>query len=99
MARFQPDKVKNMLQSRNTYAILLAGFHEQKKGVKKITRLKQVRRAKGFTQAQLAQASGVHRVTISRLESGKFSANVETLEKLANALGVTVGDLVGEPAT
>ena len=64
----------------------------------KITRLAEARRENGMTQAQLAEASGVHRVTISRLESGKVSANVETLGKLAKALGVQVGDLVDKKA-
>jgi transcriptional regulator with XRE-family HTH domain len=47
------------------------------------------RNAKGWTQEQLAERSGVHRVTIAKIESGQ-SANVglDVIEKLADALGV-----------
>ena len=64
----------------------------------RIARLAEVRRAKGWTQEQLAAASGVHRVTIARIENGKASPNVETLERLARALGVLVDDLIDKKA-
>lgn len=47
-----------------------------------------------MTQAQLATASGVHRVTISRLEIGETVPTVDTLIRLAGALGVGIGDLL-----
>lgn len=72
--------------------------YTKRKGVDRITRLAEVRRANGFTQEQLAAASGVHRVTIARLENGKASAKVETLERLAGALGVLVDDLIDKKA-
>ena len=72
--------------------------YTKQKGVDRIARLAEVRRAKGFTQEQLAAASGVHRVTIARLENGKASAKVETLERLAGALGVLVDDLIDKKA-
>lgn len=40
-----------------------------------------------LTQAQLAQASGVRQSNISRIESGACSPTVETLQKLAAAMG------------
>jgi transcriptional regulator with XRE-family HTH domain len=42
----------------------------------------------------LAKASGVHRVTIARMETGKISPNIRTLEKLSAALGVKVSELI-----
>ena len=47
-----------------------------------------------MTQEQLAQAAGIHRVTIARYESGATSPTVRSLEKLAEALGVSVSELV-----
>lgn len=68
------------------------------KGVSKIARLAEVRQAKGMTQEQLAAATGVHRVTIARIETGAASPNAETLKRLADALGVRMDDLMTEEA-
>ena len=65
-----------------------------RKGVNKITGLVQARQAQGMTQEQLAKASGVHRVTIARIETGEVSPKAETLKRLADALGVLVDDLM-----
>lgn len=52
------------------------------------------REVRGLTQAALAQASGVNRVQIAEMESGRKSGSVATLQRLAAALGVTVDDLI-----
>ena len=52
------------------------------------------REVRGLTQAALAQASGVNRVQIAEMESGRKSGSVATLQRLATALGVTVDDLI-----
>ena len=57
-------------------------------------RLKQLRNAKGWTQAELAAKAGVSRVHVARLETAKMEPTLGVLEKLAKALKVTVGDLV-----
>ena len=50
-------------------------------------KLKETRESKGMSQEQLAQKSGVSRVTISNLETGKQkSASSDTLLKLSSAL-------------
>ena len=64
------------------------------KGVFVISRLARVRKVKGFSQQRLSMASGVSRVTISRIEAGKISPTVRTLEKLSFALKVPVADIV-----
>lgn len=56
-------------------------------------RLAEVRREKGWTQTELAEASGINRVTIARYETGKQSPTLRLLEKLAEALGVSISDL------
>lgn len=52
------------------------------------------REFRGLTQQALAGASGVNRVQITDIESGKGSGSVATLVKLASALNVTVDDLI-----
>lgn len=49
---------------------------------------------RGMTQAELASASGVNRVQISNIEAGARAGSVETLKKLAGALGLGLDDLV-----
>ena len=52
------------------------------------------RRHRGFTQQALADRSGVNRVQIAEIESGRRTGSVETLKKLARALAIQIDDLV-----
>jgi transcriptional regulator with XRE-family HTH domain len=49
-----------------------------------------------MTAGELAARSGVGRNTISRIERGVVEPQAGTLRKLAEALGVSVADLLGE---
>ncbi len=51
-------------------------------------RIKEIRKAKGITQEQLAEAIGIGTPNISYIETGKFAPNIENFEKIVNALGV-----------
>ena len=55
-------------------------------------RLREWRDRRGESLYTLADKSGVHFVTISRIEQGHLSPTVATLEKLANGLRITVRD-------
>jgi DNA-binding XRE family transcriptional regulator len=57
--------------------------------------LRVYRDLRGMTQAALAERSGVNRVTVAEIETGRKQGSVATLRKLAGALGVTVDDLTG----
>ena len=59
-----------------------------------MSRLARLRKVKGVSQERLSKLSGVSRVTIARIETGKNSPNLKTLELLANALKVPVIDIV-----
>lgn len=56
-------------------------------------RVKNLRKEKGWSQEELSKKSKLRQPQISRLEAGVHSPSFKTLEKIANALGVTVGDL------
>lgn len=56
--------------------------------------VREVRVRKGFSQAQLAQRIGVDQSQISRIESGESSPTLETLDKIAGALGVKIIKLI-----
>jgi len=49
---------------------------------------------RGWTQQALAQASGVNRVQIADIESGRKRGSVETVARLARALRIDMEDLV-----
>jgi transcriptional regulator with XRE-family HTH domain len=49
-----------------------------------------------MTQGELAQASGIGRVTIARLEIGQSEARPSTTRALARALGVKPAVLMAE---
>ena len=57
-------------------------------------KLAALRNQRGLTQKQLEQASGVDRITISRIERGVQAAEVTTLRKLAAALDAHESELV-----
>jgi transcriptional regulator with XRE-family HTH domain len=62
-------------------------------------RIKRLRQAKGWTQAELAKKLGVSRVHVANLESPDDAAHhrqpsLGLLEKLAKALGVPVTALL-----
>ncbi len=61
----------------------------------KLGRLKEVRESKYLSQRMLAQLAHVSRPTIARLERGDEGARYATMWKLAGALGVEPGNLVG----
>jgi transcriptional regulator with XRE-family HTH domain len=55
--------------------------------------LRRVRLEHSFSQAELARRSGVHALTITRLESGRTAPSTRTVRALAEALGVQPGEL------
>lgn len=59
-------------------------------------RIRAMRRAAGLTQKQLGEMSGIAEPTIRRYELGKLNPKRETLEKIANPLGVHWLDLAGD---
>lgn len=57
-------------------------------------RLKALRKEKGLSQEELALKSGLNRPYISGIEKGKRNVSLEVMEKLAEALGVGIGELI-----
>ena len=60
-------------------------------------RIRSLRLAAGLTQAELARRTGIHRPNIARVEAGRHTPSLETLARLAAAIGVpTTRVLMGE---
>lgn len=60
-------------------------------------RVRDIREAKRLSQRQLAELIGVSRVYITQIENDKRRLNSETMEQIADALGVHVSDLFPSP--
>jgi transcriptional regulator with XRE-family HTH domain len=57
-------------------------------------RLYNLRSAKDFSQAYLAELAGVDRKTINRIENGHFSPALDTIVRLSVALGIAPSDML-----
>jgi len=60
-------------------------------------RLRRLRGQRGITLTALADATGISKSTLSRLENGQRKATLELLLQLASAYHVPLDDLVGAP--
>ncbi len=56
-------------------------------------RLRDLRKSKGYTQQALAEKAEIDEKHLSRVENGKYFPSFATLNKLLNALGVTIEDV------
>ena len=57
-------------------------------------RIKELRRQRGLTQAQLAEMIGIHSKTQSFIETGKTYPSAETIEAYAKVLNIDVADVL-----
>ena len=59
-------------------------------------RVKALRLAKGWSQEELAHQAGMHRTFVSQIERAVKISTIVSVEKVARAFGVTVGELLDE---
>ena len=52
-----------------------------------------IRERQGLTQEKLAELAGLHRAYIGQIERGEKNIGLKNLEKIANALGLSLKDL------
>lgn len=53
-----------------------------------------IREQRGLSQEALAAAAGLHRTAVTHIEGATRSATIETVRKLATALGIQPGALL-----
>ena len=68
---------------------------EQKKEILIGKNIKRIRKEKGLTQKKLSELSNINEVQIRQYELGKANPKIETIEKIAKALGTTADELRG----
>ena len=59
--------------------------------------LRQLRLARGASQAQIARLSGVPRATLAHLEGGEANPTLSVLRAVCQALGVSIEELLAPP--
>ncbi len=57
------------------------------------THIKELRRARKMSQAELADAVGTTRQTITSIEVGKYTASLPLAYKIARYFGLTIEDV------
>jgi DNA-binding XRE family transcriptional regulator len=65
-------------------------------GIRLGRRLRALRMAAGLTQAELARRTGIHRPNIARVEAGRHTPSLDTLARLASAIGVPTTSVLAE---
>lgn len=54
-------------------------------------RIAELRKERGMSQTQLAEAIGMAQPNLANIEAGRFSTTIDVLERIADALGATIG--------
>ena len=60
-------------------------------------KLRVLRMMRGWSQEQLAEASGLHRTYISLIERSECNVSLDNLEKIGNAFELSLPELLGAP--
>lgn len=63
-----------------------------------MNRIREIRKERRITQTELSQRANITQPYLHDLELGRRGAKPETLERIADALGVEVSEIVGESA-
>lgn len=62
-----------------------------------VLKIKEICSANGISQKALAEKIGVSATSLSRIVTGEQKPSLDTLDKVAEALGVSLADLFGAP--
>lgn len=55
-------------------------------------RIRNLREERGWNQEELAHRAGINRTFLGEVERGAKKASIETIEKIANAFEISMGD-------
>lgn len=56
--------------------------------------IRKIRKERRITQEELAEYSGIHEKHIGRIEAGKHSVSIDSLQKLAEGLNTSVAEIL-----
>ncbi len=66
------------------------GYERAGRAIRLASEIRSLREKKGLSQRQLAELVGTTQSAIARLEGGRISPSLPTLDRIANALGAEV---------
>lgn len=74
------------------YSDLSFACERENRGIRSAVgkRIKSIRLQRDMTQQELAAAADITKVHICRIEEGKYSVGIDVLDKIADALGVSL---------
>lgn len=75
-------------------AVILAAAVDIKKQFG--SRVTFLRKARGISQEELAHRCGLHVTYVSGIERGKRNVSLENIRRIAEGLGVSLGELFGK---
>jgi len=59
-------------------------------------KVREIRKEKGFSQEELAHRANLHRTYIGMIERAEKNITLLNIEKIANALGVNIKELIND---
>ena len=62
-----------------------------------MNRIRELRKSRGISQSELAQAVGLNHSTIAKYELGNRSVNIDTIRKMCDYFGCSMDYLMGQP--
>jgi transcriptional regulator with XRE-family HTH domain len=87
---------KGIPRARNVAGEAEGGGHPMKDERTFGQRLRETRIRAGMSQSDLEEVSGIPKARLSRYENGHVAPSIQTLERLAKALGVSEASLLGD---
>lgn len=94
---YTPDVYQVSIRSADIYTPRAIGDFVAPRDNARMKNLTSIRKAKGLSQTELAEAVGIKQATVSRIEKGVNNPSLDVAEKIAVALGVNVVELFGLP--
>jgi transcriptional regulator with XRE-family HTH domain len=58
--------------------------------------IRKLREGRGLSQEQLAEAAGVHRTYVGKVERGEKEISLRTASKMAEALGIKLSGIISD---
>lgn len=80
-----PDSHMTVKHEYSYQAVALQTALRQNRAMKKV---RDIRKARGLSQAQLAELAGLNQATVSKVERGEMNVTLEVIDAIAAALGV-----------
>lgn len=94
---YTPDVYKLSIRAADIYTPAAIGDISVPRHNARMRNLATIRKSKGLSQTELAEAVGIKQATVSRIEKGVNNPSLDVAERIAVALEVNAVELFGLP--